>query len=400
MKIIDAHVHLGIPEHRKKKTDSLSFRLYNDYNSFLKCMDKSHIERAIILPIPHRDFSSELSNEYLLEASEKSSNRLIPFCRIDNNIEKNLRYGFKGAKLHLVYEDLEIKNLKQELKLLEEYNVPLLFHAKFKNKVQQVKEILKYAPNLSLILAHMGRGNINTDEGIVENAQALKRFDRVFFETSTVKNTTRKENSINTVCDIIGSKRIIFGTDYPFEKEKQDYDSRVSEFCNVIKNKNTLSDIMYNNIFYLLNLEGKELINIRPVKKSDFVHIEKFFGELSEEDKKFLAFSPKISYIKTVIKSERHCYIALKQNIIVGFMRESGRSNNYSLLEELVVHPEYRKMGIARNMLEYYHRIFMKTLAKTNAKNVNMMKLLKLYNYQAENLKAPRIINWSRNDER
>ena len=399
MEVIDAHVHLGIPEHRIKETESLSFYLYNDYKNFLKCMDKSHVERAVVLPIPHRDFSSEFSNEYLLEANKKSSNRLIPFCRIDKSLEKNLCNGFRGAKLHLVYEDVEIKNLKQELRILEEYNVPLMFHARFKNKVRQVKEILKYAPNLNLILAHMGRGNINTDEGVVENAQALKKFDRVFFETSTVKNTTVEENSINRVCDIIGGERVIFGTDYPFEKEKQDYQSRISEFCNVIHNKNILPDIMHNNIFDLLNLEGKEYIGIRRAKKSDSAYLDNFFAELSEEDKKFLAFSPKISYIKTVIKSERHCYIALKHNSIVGFMRESGRPDGYSLLEELVVHPKFRKMGIARNMLDYYHRIFAKTLAKTNAKNINMMELLKHYNYQAENPNSPRIINWSRNNE-
>jgi predicted TIM-barrel fold metal-dependent hydrolase/GNAT superfamily N-acetyltransferase len=400
--IIDAHVHLGTVAHKKSEAAGFPFDLYNSYRSFLKRMDASHISRAVALPIPHRDYDSRLSNEYLLEASLKSSNRLIPFCRIDDKLEENLRNGFKGAKLHLVYEDLEIKNLKRELRLLEEYGVPLMLHAKFKNKVQQVEEILKYAPNLYLILAHMGRGHINTDEGIVENAAALKKYDRVYFETSTIEDpvTGHGNTSINKVCDIIGNNRVIFGTDYPFEKNKYDYQSRIDVFINGIRNKSSLPLIMFNNIFGLLNPgNDQERIAIRKAKKSDASFLGTFLESLSEEDKKFLALSPKLSHIKTVIRSENHCYVALVHNTIVGFMRESGRPEGYSLLEEIVVHPDYRRKGIARELLKHYHRIFSKTLAKTNAKNTGMITLLRRNGYEPENPDAQRIVNWSRNGD-
>jgi predicted TIM-barrel fold metal-dependent hydrolase/GNAT superfamily N-acetyltransferase len=402
MEIIDAHVHLGLPSHREKETEKLSFNLYNDYETFLKCMDISHISRAVVLPIPHKNFNSERSNEYLLEACLKSDGRLIPFCRIDSHLEKNFRNGFCGVKLHLVYEDLEIKNLKQELKLIEEYNVPLLFHARFKNKVQQVEGILKYAPNLFLILAHMGRGHINTDEGIIENAVALKKYDRVFFETSTIidnQKTGTEKDSVNKVCAILGSHRLIFGTDYPFEKDKYDYQNRVAAFSNGIVDKSVLPDIMFHNIFNMLNLgDDSERVIVRRVKKEDAPILGAFLEALNEEDKKFLALSTKLSHIKTVIRSGNHCYIALVQNTVAGFMRESGRPDNYSLLEEIVVHHVYRRRGIAQKLLDHYHRIFSKTLAKTNAKNSGMIALLKHNGYESENPNAQRIINWSRNN--
>ena len=103
MEIIDAHVHLGTIAHKKSETDGFPFDLYNDYKSFLKRMDASHISRAVVLPIPHRNYDSKLSNEYLLEAGLKSSNRLIPFCRIDDKLEENLRNGFRGAKLQYFF---------------------------------------------------------------------------------------------------------------------------------------------------------------------------------------------------------------------------------------------------------------------------------------------------------
>jgi predicted TIM-barrel fold metal-dependent hydrolase len=399
MEIIDAHVHIGIKSHQDRKSDPPFYNLFNDYKSFIRCMDEAHISRAVVLPIPHRDFNSGRSNEYIITASQKSSGRLIPFCRIDDNLENNLQQGFWGVKLHLVYEDLEIKNLKNELKLIEDYNVPLLLHAKFKNKVRQIEEILKYAPNLYLILAHMGRGHINTDEGIVENAKALKKYDRVFFETSTVEDPISGDGkSIRRISDIIGSDRVIFGTDYPFEKNKYSYQQRVEIVLNSNLNKTLLENVMFKNIFHLLNLgNATTRVFIRRVKKTDISMILNLLNSLSDDDRNFLALSLKMPLIKNVIRSEKHCYIAFMENNIAGFMRESGRPEGYSLLEEIAVHPGCRRKGIAQKLLEYYHRIFSKTLAKTNARNAGMIALLRKNGYVADNPAAPRIVNWSRN---
>ena len=63
---------------------------------------------------------------------------------------------------------------------------------------------------------------------------------------------------------------------------------------------------------------------------------------------KFLALRNKKSLIRQTIRGERHCYVAHINGEIVGFMRESGRPNNYSLLEEIVINPSFRGMGIAK----------------------------------------------------
>ena len=81
---------------------------------------------------------------------------------------------------------------------------------------------------------------------------------------------------------------------------------------------------------------------------------------------------------------------------IVGFMRESGRPENVSLLEEILVSPEYRGRGISQIMIDYYHRIFKKTIAKTNSKNDAIIHLLAKNGYIALNPEAPRIIKWER----
>jgi ribosomal protein S18 acetylase RimI-like enzyme len=156
---------------------------------------------------------------------------------------------------------------------------------------------------------------------------------------------------------------------------------------------------MFNTMYNLLNLKPEtEQLVIRQVEKDDpyRTKLGAFFEELREEDKKFLALLPKLSHINTVIRSGKHCYMALLHETVVGFMRESGRPEGYSLLEEIAVLPNYRGQGIGRKMLQQYHRIFPKTLAKTSAKNLVMISLLERTGYTADNPNAPRIINWSR----
>lgn len=135
---------------------------------------------------------------------------------------------------------------------------------------------------------------------------------------------------------------------------------------------------------------------VRKIKKDDYEQVVALLKSISETDKKFLALEPKIALIKQQIRNERHCFVAVNGDKIVGFMRESGRPEGYSLLEELVVHPEHRNQGIASEMLKYYHKIYPKTLAKTNSKNDNMINLLKRYGYSSDNPGAQRIINWTR----
>jgi len=402
MKIIDTHVHVGLSDFCKNTNTDSFYNLNNDYKDFVQLMDRNHIDRAVILPIPHKDFDSDLSNDYLISAYREYPYRFIPFCRIDKKLEDNIKRGFKGAKLHLVYEEVEISQIKNELLILEEFQVPLIVHALYKDKAKQIKKMLNIAPNLIITLAHMGRGHIYTDEHVVENAIALKKNDNVYFETSTVGNIS----AIEEVCNIIGDDRVIFGSDFPFgkawfkDKKPYDYKDELELFINSNISQSSIEKILYTNAYNLLDLDEKpDRIIVRKIKKSDLEQVNNLITILCEQDRKFLALEPKMSLIRQQIRNERHCYVATSENEIVGFMRESGRPEGYSLLEELLVHPEHRRQGIAKKMLRYYHRIFPKTLAKTNAKNENIMNLLKNHRYNADNPNAQRIINWTRCDE-
>lgn len=396
MKIIDAHMHIGLQSFCDNENSQFQYNLCSTYDEIIKLMDDNKVDMAIILPIPHKDFNIKKTNDYVFEAYQKYPDRLIPFCRIDEHLEENIRKGFRGVKLHLLYEKVDIKNIKKELQQIEDANIPLIIHAKFANKVKQVEQILKYAPNLNIILAHMGRGHLYTGEQTIDNALALKKYSNVYMDLSTVGDL----QSIINVCEILGYARVIYASDYPFGKNFLGERYRYSDELHALKQNLSHEQselIFHKNIERLLDLKSD--IYVRRAKKTDVESITEMFNSISSEDQKFLAYGNKASLIRQIVRSERHCYVAMCENSIVGFLRESGRPEGYSLLEEILVLPQYRDKGVATKLMSYYHRAFHKNMAKTNASNRKMISMLSKNGYVAENPDAPRIINWVRNGE-
>lgn len=396
MKIIDAHMHIGLPSFCENKNSEFQYDLCSTYDEIIELMDANDIDKAIILPIPHKDFNIEKTNNYVFEAYKKHSDRLIPFCRIDEKLGENIDKGFRGVKLHLLYEEVDIKSIRSELQQIEDANIPIIIHAKYANKVKQIEQILQYAPNINIILAHMGRGHLYTGEQTIDNALALKRYSNVYMDLSTVGDL----QSIINVCEILGYERVVFASDYPFGKNCLGKKYRYIDEIDALKRNLSHEQselIFHENVERLLNLKND--VYIRRAKKADVESVMGLFNSISKEDQKYLAYSNKASLIRQIIRSERHCYIAVYDNMVVGFMRESGRPQNYSLLEEILVSPEWRGKGVATKMMNYYHRAFHKNMAKTNALNYKMMNMLRKNGYVAENPDAPRIINWVRNGE-
>lgn len=396
MNIIDCHVHMGLEEFCLGTASDMPFDLCNSMEDTIALMDQHHVEQAVVFPIPHTLFDIKRSNAYIMEAYHAYPTRLIPFCRIDENLEQNLSKGFRGVKLHLLYEKFEIKAIKRELRIIEDAGVPLMLHALFKDKVKQVKDILKITPNLKLILAHMGRGHLYTGEQVVANAVGLKSYPNVYMDTSTVGDL----KAIINACEILGYDRVLYGSDYPFGrnmfKEAYAYDTDSKQIMSALS-PDQAEMVLHDNITRLLKQCSSECVQIRRIRKSDSEELISMFEHLNETDKKYLALSSKYALIRRQIRDERHCYVAQLNGKIAGFLRESGRPEGYSLLEELVVAPDCRNQGVAAALLHYYHNAFKKNLAKTNAANRVMIHLLKKHGYTAENPDAPRIINWSRN---
>lgn len=398
MKIIDSHVHIGLNKFCLNQERALPYDLENSYEKYIKIMQEVGIEKACIIPIPDAGYDIRLSNKYLEEAALYSNEKLLPICRLDNMLANNISGAFLGAKYHKLYENIPKARLEEYLKILEYYRTPLIIHAAFKDKAKQVKYILKIAPNLVVVLAHMGRGHLYTSEQVEDNLTALKPYENVLFETSTVGNS----DTVKLACNIVGSDRVMFGSDYPFGRAYQGETYSYADELNVVLNAD-ISESEKENVLY--NTAYRTFVNDNKNKdknKNDFYitqysmeykdEFEQMLKSLDKQDKNFLALEHKISVIKDCMRKERHLYVIIYQGKFAGYFRESGRPNGYSLLEELVILPECRGKGLSKKTLEFYKHLYPLSYAKTNGKNDIMNSLLKKQGYRCIN--GERILNW------
>ncbi|MBR1420664.1 MAG: amidohydrolase family protein [Selenomonadaceae bacterium] len=390
MEVIDSHVHIGLNKFFKTKND-FPYNLENDFHDYLNLFRTSKFSKACILPIPDQDVDKIESHEYLKEATDYSNGQFLPICGIDESLANNICGDFVGCKLHRVYDDIPISKLQIALKILEYYHVPLIIHAAFKNKVQQIRALLKIAPKLVIILAHMGRGHIYTSEGVLENLKALESNSNVYFETSTVGNS----ETIEKACDIIGSERIMFGSDYPFGKIFSGKSYNYVEELDVVLNAR-ITDSQKRDVLY-----GTANHVFQCSRYSDFVtqyqsryesDMKNLLQNLTSQNRKFLALDEKHKIIQTCMKQCKHIFAIIHDGKFAGFMRESGRPNGTSLLEELVISPEYRGIGLSRLAIKFFKHIFPHHFAKSNSQNFAINHVLESEGYIRDDGK--RIFHW------
>ena len=64
MKIIDAHMHIGLHSFCDNENSEFPYDLCSTYDEIIKLMDANDVDKAIVLPIPHKDFNTEKTNNY------------------------------------------------------------------------------------------------------------------------------------------------------------------------------------------------------------------------------------------------------------------------------------------------------------------------------------------------
>lgn len=219
--IIDAHTHLGlesfivrkIPDWKLKKP-AFQVKMENKIDVLIKTMDKSCIDKSVVFPFPLEEVDSALANEYVLSNALKFPTRIIPFALLDHEPERWIKSGARGFKQHFLLAP-ERFNYSEVYSVMERYRVPLIAHFSTGRALEEAMSILKFAPELKLIIAHMGRQVPNTGKGVLKLASALKDKPNIYFETSTVDDP----EVIRMTVDIVGSERVLFGSDYPFNSD-------------------------------------------------------------------------------------------------------------------------------------------------------------------------------------
>lgn len=232
MKIIDCHTHLHFEKWLMPDAPENDFLVTNychrDFGEqeVLKNMREAEINKTIVFPIPSKWVDLETANNYVLEQSKVYS-QIIPFSIIDNKPRYWIEKGAKGFKEHdygqytfrdkIKRQPIFAQDFKETYKFMEKYGLPLILHAG-SNRIKRLqKNIYKDAPNLKIILAHLGADYPLNKNQISKTLKELKVFPTLYFDISTIN----KPEILKEAFNIVGSEKLLFGSDFPEERPKQ-----------------------------------------------------------------------------------------------------------------------------------------------------------------------------------
>jgi predicted TIM-barrel fold metal-dependent hydrolase len=249
--IIDFHTHVvppAIKERRDKYLgrDACFSLLYAEPKArlitaeeLITAMDEHEIDKSVILNLGWT--SHELcieTNDYILESIDRFPNRLIGFCAIqplagDEAIIEMQRCARNGAKgIGEMRPDVQGFNFKDNsvmkpiIEAIIEHGLIFLTHTsepvghqyfgKGRITPEVIYPLIVNFPDLKLVCAHWG-GGLPFYALMPEVGEALSN---VYFDTAATP-FLYKPQIFKQVADIIGSDKILFGSDYPLLSPKR-----------------------------------------------------------------------------------------------------------------------------------------------------------------------------------
>ncbi len=243
--IIDFHTHIFPTWLREKRNDYVKADpcfslLYSQPKAkmataeeLIRSMDEAGIDMSVALNIGW--FNHELcveTNDYILDSVSRYPSRLVAFCAIQPGagdaaiaeLERCAKAGAKGiGELRSDVQGFGLADKKIMKPLVDAaltHNLIFLTHSsepvghEYSGKGSITPEILypfiTRFPNLKLVCAHWG-GGLPLYALMPEVAKALAN---VFFDTAATVFLYKPE-IFEQVSQIMGSDKILFGTDYP-----------------------------------------------------------------------------------------------------------------------------------------------------------------------------------------
>ncbi|MBI4278222.1 MAG: amidohydrolase [Armatimonadetes bacterium] len=222
--IIDAHAHLG-PSFATRP----AFLPAVKPEEVIAILDRSGIDRACVFAAAWEgpEFTDpyyERGNEAVAEAVRRYPDRLIGYCRVDPNwtrqavreMERGRRdFGFRGLKLHPLWEHFWSSNLKilrPVFELCREYRWPVFFHAGYYPTCQPALFVglAKAFLDVPIILAHLAYAH--TADAIV----VAKRHPNIYLETSANSSSPAIAETLKRV----GPDQVLYGSDLPFTEPR------------------------------------------------------------------------------------------------------------------------------------------------------------------------------------
>jgi len=278
--IIDSHTHIfkpGIIHKKEYYFDDKTFSfLYSNKNSkmidhelMLNSMNAEGIDCVVAMGFPwEKEKYCDEQNIYFKDIMALSCGRIIPFgsvplkkeSKIDRWVKEIKDMGFAGIGEIAFYTGGMNKNNEVLLrKILESaacHSMPVNLHVnepvghyypgKYNTDLTALYSIIKDYPDIPIILAHWG-GGLFFYELMPEINDA---FTNIYYDTAA-SPFLYKDDIYDIAVKIIGSERILFGSDFPLINFKRYIDS----ISKSVGKKENRENILGRNAAKILGLD-------------------------------------------------------------------------------------------------------------------------------------------------
>ncbi len=206
MRIINSHVHIG-----KSVALSMDVTVGDVKNE----MDEAGISECLVFPFPSWAVENPDVNEWIIDVCRKED-AFYPvfYARDDLKPPENREYF--AVKWHWVrgisdyksnYSVFQDKKLDEFVDAIVKLDLPIIFEEEF----EFTKAFIERFDEADIIIPHLGALGGSPYKFLEE----FENYENVYFDTSLSSVDT-----LQTFVNILGSKRIIFGSDLPFSTMK------------------------------------------------------------------------------------------------------------------------------------------------------------------------------------
>ena len=225
MRICDAHLHYGRPRVLRTLAEgsglrdrfpcyrTVQFGPMDDYEARLA---EHGVAASALIPFVFRELDRAAENRLVLDYARQHPGRYFPYALLDEDDPSFLEENFRqivGLKEHIVLHATELTERRKDIfARLEAYGLVMLMHTRADRRVAYVSEIVKNFPRLKIQVAHMGRAKPDDVPFMLQVIEALRPYENVFFDTSTV----RQPEVVSKAVNLTGAGRILYGSDFPF----------------------------------------------------------------------------------------------------------------------------------------------------------------------------------------
>lgn len=270
-KIIDSHCHIFPDAIAQKATDSIDAfygisasgiidkcAFVGTAENLIKQCDEAGVERCVVTSVATTPHHAQSINTYISNEVNKHPDRFIGLGSLHpdsetlvEDAEHLIELGLHGVKLHPDIQSFKVDDPRviRIFEICNERRLPVLLHtgdSRFDNSnPKRVEKILKAFPKLTIIGAHFGGWSV-WDEAYPR----LSQYDNFYVDTCSSFYALSKE-ATKKIIDAYGTKRVIFGTDYPMWRQKED----LKYLFDLGLSDDELSDILYNNVLRALNID-------------------------------------------------------------------------------------------------------------------------------------------------